>query len=158
MDVPLFMDAVISRNRTLSPRGLRTLFSILIGIDVVLGVVFALMGAGLVAGFMALAAVALGVAFAINNRHARELERVQVSPFEVRVVRCVRAEETVVWTSPTAFTRVELIDGEASAGEVHLRLRERQVEVAQALSRPERLAFAEALEAAIRQAQSASGW
>ena len=158
MDAPLFMDAEISRNRTLSPRGLLILFSILIGFDLVLGLVFALMGAGLVAAFMAVAAGALLSAFAISNRRARDLERVQVSPFEVRVVRYVRAEERVVWTSPTAFTRVELIDGEASAGEVRLRLREQEVEVAQALSRPERLAFAKALETAIRRAQSASGW
>ena len=158
MDAPLFMDAEISRSRTLSPRGLRILFTILIGFDVALGLVFALMGAGLVAAFMGAPAAALFAAFAISNRRARDLERVQVSPFEVRVVRRVRAEERVVWTSPTAFTRVELIDDEASAGEVRLRLRERQVEVAQALSRPERLAFAVALETAIRRAQSASGW
>ena len=158
MDAPLFMDAEISRNRTLSAHGLRVLFGVLIGLDVVLGVVFAVMGAGLVAGFMAVAAAALFLAFAISNRRARDLERVQVSPFEVRVVRRVRTEEQVVWTSPTAFTRVELIDGEASAGEVRLRLREQKVEVAQALSRPERLAFAKALETAIRRAQSASGW
>ncbi|MBV8681889.1 MAG: DUF2244 domain-containing protein [Caulobacteraceae bacterium] len=158
MDAPLFMDAVISRNRTLSPRGLLILFGVLIGLDAAFGLVFAAMGAGLVAGFMAVVAGALFAAFAISNRRARDLERVQVSPFEVRVIRCVRTEERVVWTSPTAFTRVELIDNEVSAGEIRLRLREQQVEVAQALSRPERLVFAKALETAIRRAQSASGW
>lgn len=158
MDAPLFMDAVISPNRALSSRGLATLLAIFIGLDAALGLVFALMGAGLVVAFMGVGAVALALALAISNRRTRDQERVQVSPVEVRVIRRVRAAETIVWSSPTAFTRVELIDGEASAGELRLRLRERQVEVAHALSRPERLVFAEALEKAIRRAQSAAGW
>jgi uncharacterized membrane protein len=158
MDVPLFMDAVISPHRALSGRGLAIVLAVLIGLDAVFGLVFALMGAGLVVAFMALGALALAFAFVANNRRARDLERVQVSPVEVRVIRRVRAAEMVVWTSPTAFTRVELLDGEASAGELRLRLRDRKVEVAQALSRPERLAFAEALEKAIHRAQVAAGW
>jgi uncharacterized membrane protein len=158
MDTPLFMNAVISPNRALSARGLVVLLAVFIGLDAALALVFALMGAALVIGFMAVGVGALAVAFVISNRRTRDQERVQVSPLEVRVIRRVRRAETVVWTSPTAFTRVELVDGETSAGELRLRLRERQVEVAHALSRPERLAFAQALESAIRRAQSASGW
>jgi uncharacterized membrane protein len=158
MDAPLFMDAVISPGRALSARGLMVLLAIFVGLDAVLALIFAFMGAAVVVVFMAAGIGALALALAISHRGGRDQERVQVSPIEVRVIRRERAAEKIVWTSPTAFTRVELIDGEASAGELRLRLRERQVKVAQALSRPERLAFAEALEKAIRQAQVSAGW
>jgi uncharacterized membrane protein len=158
MEAPLFMDAVISPNRALSTRGLVTLLGTFFALDAALAVMFGLMGAGLVIGFMGLGLAALTLAFMLNNQRATHHERVQVSPVEVRVTRRMSATEMVVWTSPTAFTRVELVDGEASAGELRLRLRERQVAVAQALSRPERLAFAEALDAAIRRARVATGW
>lgn len=153
------MDAVISPHRALSPRGLLILMAVVGALNAGFALVFAMMGAGLVVAFMGVGVGALVVAFLVSNRRAGERERIQVDPSEVRVTRRGRAGEMTVWTSPTAFTRVELVDGEASPGELRLRLRDRELEVARALSRPERLAFAQALETAIRRARTgAAAW
>jgi uncharacterized membrane protein len=59
-----------------------------------------------------------------------------------------------VWLSPTAFTRVALIGGDADETGLELRLSDRAVAVARALSCSERRDFANALDEAIRRARA----
>jgi uncharacterized membrane protein len=153
MDAPLLMDAVISPHRALSPRGLVVLLTVLATINAAMALVFLIIGAGLVVPFLGLDLAAVAIAFFANNRRAAERERVRVSQTEIRVTRHDRAGEQTVWASPTLFTRVVFVDDEAGAGEVRLRLSDRETLVGAALSRPERLAFVAALEAAIRRAR-----
>jgi uncharacterized membrane protein len=154
MDVPLLMDAVIARNRALSPRGLIVLLAILGTMNAALALVFIAMGAGPVVAFLGLDMAAVIVAFAVSNRRAKDHERVRVSAAEVVVTAHGRGGDRTVWTSPTAFTRVIFLDDEDGAGEVRLRLSDRETPVAAALSRPERLAFLAALETAIGRART----
>ena len=63
----------------------------------------------------------------------------------------------VVWESPTAFTRVAVDREEGRAIGLRLALSDRQVAVAQALSPRERHDFANALQAAIREARLERG-
>jgi uncharacterized membrane protein len=154
MDAPLLMDAVIAPNRALSPRGLIVLLAILGTMNAGLALVFIAMGAGPVVAFLGLDLAAVIVAFAVSNRRARDQERVRVSAAEIRVTRRARGGDLTVWASPTAFTRVVFLDEEDGAGEVRLRLSDRETPVAAALSRPERLAFVAALESAIRRART----
>jgi len=154
METPLLMDATIAPNRALSPRGLLILLAILGALNAVLAIVFVAMRAGPVVAFLGLDMAAVTIAFLVSNGRARDRERVRVSLDEIRITRRDRRGEQLVWTSPTIFTRVVFVDDELGAGEVRLRLSDRETLVAAALSRPERLAFVDALETAIRRART----
>ena len=59
-----------------------------------------------------------------------------------------------VWTSPTAFTRVEIEDEGEHEAKVSLKLSAKRLGIGAALSPPERSDLARAIEAAIRSARS----
>ena len=104
--------------------------------------------------FLGLDLRAVIIAFRASNRAARRQERVQVTAAEVRVVLQSPRETRLLWVSPTAFTRVALAGDPGDEDDLHLLLSDRRMRLAVALSRPERLAFARALETAIRRARS----
>jgi uncharacterized membrane protein len=154
MDGPLFMDAQITPHRALSPRGQKVLLGVMGAADLVLSAMLIAAGAGVAVPLLALSLLALAIALAASNRRLGALEQIKVSAAEVRVVRLGRSGEECVCASPTAFTRVELVDEDYGAAELRLRLSDRELAVGESLSRPERLALAKALESAIRRARS----
>ncbi|MHB8530782.1 MAG: DUF2244 domain-containing protein [Caulobacteraceae bacterium] len=154
MDGPLFMDAVITANRSLSARGFVILIGALTTINAASAAVFVFLGAGPVPIFIGLDLAAVIIAFAISIRAARRRERIQVSAAEVRVLLETPRGEQMVWASPTAFTQVALIGEAEDRTDLRLRLSGREFPVARALSRRERLSFSRALDAAIVQARS----
>jgi uncharacterized membrane protein len=153
MDDPLFMDAVITPNRSLSARGLVALIVTMTVLDAALASLFVTMGATPIPIFMGVALVAALVALVASHRAAARRERIQVTAAEVRVTLESRLGARTVWTSPTAFTRVFLAGGEDDEAGLHLRLSNRDLAVARALSRRERRDFARALERAIERAR-----
>ena len=156
---PLFMDALLTPNRSLSSRGFIVLIGIMTAINVVTAAVFVSLGAAPVPFFMGLDLVAVLVAFALSRRSGRRGERIQVSAAEVRVVREARGGEVeTVWVSPTAFTTVDLAGEGEAPGDLTLRLSDRRLPVATMLSRPERVEFAWALHEAIRKARTGRAW
>ncbi len=154
MQGPLFMDAVITPHRSLTPRGAMALIGAVTVFDAALAMIFVAIGAAPIPLFLAIGLFALVIALLISNRGAMRRERILVSAAEVRVVKQERGAEQVVWVSPTAFTRVSFADGEHDdEAALRLHLYDRALAVAQALSRRERREFARALEAAIRRAK-----
>ena len=154
MDGPLFMDAVITPNRSLSARGLVTLILAMTALDAGLAALFVAMGAAPIPIFMGVGLIAAVVALVASHRAAARRERIQVTAAEVRVTLETRRGAQTVWTSPTAFTRVSLAGKEDDdEGGLHLRLSDRELAVARALSRRERRDFANALERAIARAR-----
>jgi uncharacterized membrane protein len=150
-------DAIVGRGwmvRSLSRRGFIILISILTFINAVTAVVFVAMGAGPVPVFLALDAVAVVVALAFSRRAAASVERIQVSAREVRVMLETSKGAQMVWSSPTAFTRVSLIGEAEDETDLRLRLSSREVAVARSLSRRERLDFCQALDGAIMRART----
>ena len=147
------MDAVITPNRSLSPRGLKVLLGIFAAYNIVLGGFLLVIGAFPVPIFLGLDFAAVALAFHVSNRRARKAERVQVSAQDVRVVRQQQGRPLTVWSSPTAFTRVAVEAAEEDAPRVRLSLSGRSLTVAQALSPDERTDFARALERAIHEAR-----
>jgi uncharacterized membrane protein len=141
---PLYMDAVITPNRSLSRRGLWALLGVLAAYNVVVGIFLLAIGAFPVPVFLGLDFAGVALAFHVSNRRARNAERVQVSAETIEVQRVGRT----VWSSPTAFTQVAMEDKA-----VALRLSGKALSVARALSPRERAAFAEALERAIAAAK-----
>lgn len=145
----LYMDAVITPNRSLSPRGLKILLGVVVAWNLVLAVFFVAIGALPIPIFLGLDVAGLALAFAVSNARARRAERVQVSARDVRVLR----DADTVWTSPTAFTRVVLEQDEDRA-EVQVALSGRTLSIARALSPLERRDFAAALQRAIQAARA----
>ena len=153
MDGPFYMDAVITPHRSLSRKGFIVLISVLTGINTLTAIIFLAMRAAPVPLFLGLDVIAVVVAFIASGRAAQRRERIQVTADEVRVVLETPKGEHTIWQSPTAFTRVALAGAEGEA-DVQLRLSDRAVDVARALTRSERRDFAAALERAIRRARA----
>lgn len=154
MEKLVFMDAVITPHRSLSNRGFVILIGVMTAINVASAGFFLWIGAGPIPIFLGLDLLAVVIALMASNRAAIRHERIQVTAAEVRVVLQSPKGEETVWVSPTAFTRVALVGQAGDEDDLQLRLSNKVLRVARALSRPERLAFAEALDEAIWRARS----
>ncbi|MDB5479107.1 MAG: hypothetical protein JWO83_160 [Caulobacteraceae bacterium] len=154
MEEPFFMDAVITPHRSMSSKGFIILIGVLTAINAVSAAFFVMIGAGPIPIFLGLDLLAVIVAFTVSSRAARRHERIRVTASEVRVIQASPRGEETVWVSPTAFTRVALVGDAGDADFLRLRLSDRELRVARDLSRPERLAFAKALDRAIWRARS----
>jgi uncharacterized membrane protein len=158
MDGPYYMDAVITPNRSLSRKGFIVLISVMTAINAATAFGFWAIGAAPVPFFLGFDLLAVVIAFAVSRRSGAN-ERIQVTAAEVRVLmRSREGDEKIVWASPTAFTQVDLNGDAGEATDLRLRLSGRQLPVAKTLSRPERLAFAQALHEAIRHARRGEVW
>jgi uncharacterized membrane protein len=146
------MDEVITPHRSLSERGFMVLIGIMTAINCATAILFVSLGAAPIPAFLGLDMVAVVIAFAVSNRATRRKERVQVSAAEVRVVLETPQGAQLVWASPTAFTRVNLIGETEDLPDLRLALSGRELPVGRALGRVERLNLA----AALRQAISAA--
>jgi uncharacterized membrane protein len=146
------MDAVIRPNRSLSPRGLKILLGFVIGWNLVLAVFCLAIGAFPVPVFLGLDVLGVWIAFRVSNRRAQRTEHVRVDADRVTVARDWGGGEKQVWSSPTAFTRIEPVEGA-----VRVVMSGKAVWVAQALSAPERSDFARALQTAVLEARKERG-
>lgn len=151
----LYMDAEIRPNRSLSRKGFIILISLLTAINCVTAVVFVQIGAAFVPVFLGMDLLAVVVAFIASFRAAERIERVQVTAAEVRVIREWRQQAETVWISPTDLTRMAVVERDDDDELIQLRLADRRVTVAQALSPKERAAFARALDRALWRARRA---
>jgi len=149
MSAALYMDAVITPNRSLSQRGFIVLIGVVTFFNCLAAAVFVSLGAHLVPLFLGLDVGAVALAFLVSFQAGKQVERVQVSARDVRVVRETPKWSKVVWESPTAFTRVAVeVEDECVIG-LRLALSGKSAYVAAALSPPERMEFAKALQRAI---------
>lgn len=154
MSWPLFMDAEIRPNRSLSERGFMILISVITAVNVACAAAFVKMGAHLVLPFLGLDVAAIVVAFLVSFRAARVVERVQVTAAAIKITYETPKLARVVWESPTAFTRVIAeSDAEDRMLALRLALSGRETPIAVALSPGERREFARALEDAIWRAR-----
>jgi uncharacterized membrane protein len=154
MAATLYMDAVITPNRSLSRKGFVWLIGGLVAVNLAIATLMLALGALPVPIFLGLDVVGVLIAFRASYRGAGQSERVQVSAEEVRVLHQIGRSARTVWASPTAFTRVSVEAPGEPEVRVRLHLSQRALTLARALSPPERIKFADALEAAIRQARA----
>lgn len=154
----LYMDAEIRPNRSLSERGFIILISVITLANVGSAAVFVRMGAHYVLPFIGIDLLAIVVAFLASFASGRVVERIQVSPGEVRVTYETEKDCRIVWESPTAFTRITVEkDEEDRVMALRLALSGRETPVAASLSPGERGEFAKALEEAIWKARRHRG-
>ncbi len=151
----VYMDALLTPNRSLSRRGLWVLMGVLVAYNLLVAIFLVLIGAFPVPIFLGLDFVGLFIAFRVNNRRAGRAERVHVTADRVQVsYRHAPGREHTVWSSPTAFTRVAVERVGERESRIRLRLSGRFMSVGGNLGPEERSGFAEALQQAIRRARS----
>lgn len=154
MAAALYMDAVIRPNRSLSRAGMAVVLGLAIAFNLMVAVFLLVVGAPPVLPFLGLDVLALWLALRASNRALSRSERVKVTAEVITVSRENEKGAQVVWTSPTAFTRVDLDQPGEHESRVRLFMSRRRLTLARALSPEERVAFARALERAIKAARA----
>jgi uncharacterized membrane protein len=104
----IYFDALLTPNRSLSPRGFAVLMTVVGVASFACGVAFLSMGAFPVVGFFGLDALAVYIAFRASFRRQREQTRITVTAKTMKLRhRAADGSEKSV-ELPSAFTRVEL--------------------------------------------------
>jgi uncharacterized membrane protein len=150
---PVF-DAVITPHRSLSPRGLFWLMAFLLCVTTVVSVPFYILGAWPVLGFFGLDILLIYIAFRYHNATARAYERIVLSRIELLL-------HSVSWRGVVrerrfnpAWTRIERDEHpEFGTEKIEIVQGRERVEIAAALGREERGAFADAFQQALATAK-----
>lgn len=154
MAMPIYMDRVIAPHRSLTPRGAVVVLAAVMAFNIMVAIFLLVVGAPPVLPFLGLDVLALWLAFRASDRAARRVERVRVTAEAVTVSREDDAGARTVWTSPTAFTRVDLDHPGEHETRVRLMIHRRRLTLARALGPDERARFAGDLREAIRAARA----
>ncbi len=150
----LHLDAVLTPHRSLSKRGFVILLMVLAAYNLLVAGFLLAIGAFPAPIFLGLDFLAVFIAFRVSYGRARLTERVQVTADLVRVLHEGRGKPRTVWSSPTAFTRVEVDQRGEHEARVHLRLSRRGLIIGDGLGPDARTAFAAQLETAIAAARA----
>lgn len=150
----LYMDAVITPNRSLGPQGFKIVLGVAIVGSMILAVALLAMGAWPGVLFLGLDVFFLWLALRSNFRAAERRERLQISAETVRVIKEDDHRREVVWESPTAFTALDLEQAGEDDMRVRLRLSGKRYTVGRDLSPEERVGLGEAIDKAIRAARA----
>ena len=153
-DARIHLDTLISPERSLPMTGFKVLLGALIAINLIIGGVFLAMGAWPAPIFLGLDVLGVWIAFRVSYRRAATRERVRITADRVEVVRELGDKTREVWTSPTAFTRVDLDRSGRHGAEVRLALSNKRLRIGQALGPSQREDLAAAIEAAIASARA----
>jgi uncharacterized membrane protein len=151
---PTLFSAIITPHRSLSRAGFVLVMMLVGGVSFVGGVVFFVVGAWPVVGFLGLDVLLVYLAFRANYRAATAYEQVTVTPSELRLKRVSHRGEAREWTMNPLWTRLERETHE-EFGLLRLFLVSRGLRLAVAgfLSPHERESFAHALAAALAEAK-----
>jgi len=146
---PLYMDAVIQPNRSLSTRGMWLMLGLFAVFNLWIAVFLILIGAYPVPIFLGLDMIGVIIAFRVYRRRANRVERVRVDADRITVLREGARGSATVWSSPTAFTRVRFEGAAENARRLSLHLSDRSIAIGQALGAGERARLADRLREAI---------
>jgi uncharacterized membrane protein len=151
---PTIFSAIITPHRSLSSAGFLVVMVLIGGISFVGGIVFYVIGAWPVVGFLGLDVLLVYLAFRANYRAAAAFEQVTVTPSELRVRRVSHRGEVAEWTLNPVWTRLDRETHE-EFGLLRLFLvsRGRRLSIASFLSPMEKESFAAALSAALGEAK-----
>ena len=79
---------LLKRNCSISPSGLIWVYGLIAAVTLGIALAFAALGAWMVLPFAGIEIVALGIAFALNGRHAADYERIQLAEGRLLVEVC----------------------------------------------------------------------
>jgi uncharacterized membrane protein len=148
------MDATLRPHRSLSKRGFVVLLVSLAAYNLLVAGFLLLIGAFPVPIFLGLDFLGVVIAFRVSYRRGQAAEHIRVTSDLVQVSHRFGRLERTVWSSPTAFTRVQVDRVGEHEAHVRLRLSDRAMSVGGSLGHKDRAAFARRLELAIRAARA----
>jgi uncharacterized membrane protein len=143
--------AILTPHRSLSRQGFIILMSVIAGFNFTVGMVFYVIGAWPVLGFMGLDVALIWWAFRANFADARRAEHIEITADEL-VLRCLRGDSPArEQRFARRWVRVELEEDRERelVGPLYLRFGGKRTEIASFLGAQERLSFANALRAAL---------
>ncbi|MEO0606737.1 MAG: DUF2244 domain-containing protein [Pseudomonadota bacterium] len=149
----IYFDAVLTPNRSLSPRAFTLVMAIVAGMSFVAGLAFVSMGAFPVIGFFGLDALAIWVAFRWNFRKLKQETRVRVTADKIDLSHTLPGRPPRAAQLPTAFTRVQLEFPERRPSELKLAHGPKAWVIGRFLTPAERKSLKDALETAIWEAR-----
>ena len=153
-DAPIHLDVPTTPERSLPMAGFKVLLGALVALNLIVGAFFVAIGATPIPIFLGLDVLGVFIAFRVSYRRAATRERVVVTADEVRVIRELAGKSRAVWTSPTAFTRVELDRTGQHGAVLKLALSRKRLRIGQALGPREREGLAASIETAIVRARA----
>jgi uncharacterized membrane protein len=143
--------ATLTPHRSLSREGFVILMSVIAGLNFAGGLFFYIIGAWPVVGFMGLDVALVWWAFSANFADARRAEHIEITSHELVLRRLAERRPAQEQRFARRWVRVELQEDREREliGPLYLRFRGKRTEIASFLGAQERLAFAQALKAAL---------
>ena len=143
--------ATLTPHRSLSPKGFVILMSVIVGLNLTVGMFFYVIGAWPVVGFMGLDVALIWWAFRANFADARRAEHIEITSHELVLRRLAENRPSQEQRFARRWVRVELEEDRERelVGPVYLRFGGKRTEIASFLGAQERLSFANALKAAL---------
>lgn len=150
---PLF-SALLTPHRSLPPKGFMVLMAAVCIVSFGTGLMFFILGAWPVIGFMGLDVALIYIAFKLNYRAGRLYETVDLTPEALTVRRVEPSGKSQSWSFNPYWVRLDLQVRIGRCTELSIASHGRRVVFASFLSDPEREDFAGALRAALSAAKS----
>jgi uncharacterized membrane protein len=153
---PAQFSAVLTPHRSLGPKGFMVLMCAISAVSFGTGVLFFLIGAWPVVGFMGLDVALVYVAFKLNFRALRIYETVDLNREALTVTRVTPNGRSQSWSFNPYWVRLSLVERVGRMSELSLASHGERLVLASFLTDPEREDFAAALSAALRDTRNAS--
>ena len=151
---PTLFSAIITPHRSLSSTGFVIFMLCIGGVNFASGMLFLLLGAWPVFGFLGLDVLLIYVAFRANFRSARAYEEVTVTATELTVRKISQRGEVREWTLNPVWVRLErIVHEEFGIERLFLVSHGRRLSIAAFLGPDEKKSFATALSAALGEAR-----
>jgi uncharacterized membrane protein len=151
---PIYLDAVLRPNRSLSPIGFYVLMSILSGVSLIVATAFVLKGAWPVFGFFGADVLGVYWAFKLSYRQGREREFVRVTPDQLSIERVDVQGKCRAESFPSFWARVTIDDPPQHESQLTISASGRSAIVGRFLAPEERASFADVLRDALMRAKS----
>jgi uncharacterized membrane protein len=153
-DEPAIFSALITPHRSLGSTGFLILMLAIGGLSFVSGMVFLLLGAWPVFGFLGLDVLLVYVAFRANFRAARAYEEVKVTASELTVRKVSQRGSVREWTLNPVWVQLDrIVHEEFGIERLFLVSRGRRLSIASFLGPDEKASFARALSNALGEAR-----
>jgi uncharacterized membrane protein len=143
----------LTAHRSLGPTGFVVLMALLCGVSFVAGLVFLLIGAWPVTGFLGLDVLLIWAAFKFNYRAGRCYETVELAPDMLTVTRVQPSGRRATFTFNPYWVRLHLDEGADGRTRLRLAHHGRELIFAAGLNDEERRGFATALSTALGEAR-----
>jgi uncharacterized membrane protein len=151
---PSQFSAVLTPHRSLGPKGFMVFMGAISAASFGTGLMFYMMGAWPVMGFMGLDVLLVYVAFKLNFRALRLYETVDLTPEALTVTRVLPSGRAQSWRFNPYWVSLSLEERVGRTSELSLASHGTRLAVGSFLTDPEREDFAAALKSALRDARS----